>query len=293
MKLLKILGSLLSVLLFFACVILAITAALLQIYWGSFTPIIFYGKVTDTHGNPVSYAQVYVSFASFPYSPGIRDDTESDKQGNFCVIGHGEGVVIMVSKGGYYTLNESSGNFSFLGPKLLDVPYTSATFTLRKMGETEPLIVQNKNVKTSRDGTPVFMDLHTGRTYGLTNGDIQVQTWTQDQNSSSGSGSHYDWGYAITVPGGGLQSRTGGAFDFTAPEDGYQSTDEVKMSASDPKWDSRMTREYFIKLANGEYARVSFTMYAGGDNFFSIASYLNPQPGHRNLEYDPNQTASK
>jgi hypothetical protein len=217
------------------------------------TPITFYGKIVDEKNNPVEGAKVVMSAADQPYGKGSEYDRSSDADGLFSISGiHGVGLLVNVSKEGYYSLPQSWGNFGYAlqGGDLKSPhsdPHDPAVFVLRKMGETESLIVQNKNVKTSRDGTPVFMDLHTGRTYGLTNGDIQVQTWTQDQNSSSGSGSHYDWGYAITVPGGGLQSRTGGAFDFTAPEDGYQSTDEVKMSASDPKWDSRMTREYFIR----------------------------------------------
>lgn len=91
---------------------LAFAALLLwQMYWGSFTPILFHGKVVDTDGNPVADAQIYVSFDVFPYSPGVREDTTSDDQGNFSVFHLGAAVVIMTSKTGYYTLQESSGNF--------------------------------------------------------------------------------------------------------------------------------------------------------------------------------------
>jgi hypothetical protein len=122
---------------------------------------------------------------------------------------------------------------------------------------------------------------------------LQVQSWTQNQNIPPGSNQHYDWRCVITVPGGGIQPRTGDEFDFTAPEDGYQPSDNITMSATDPKWTDSQSREYFLQLANGEYARISFTMAAGGDHFFRITSYLNPTSGHRNLEYNPNQTASQ
>jgi hypothetical protein len=95
------------------------------------------------------------------------------------------------------------------------------------------------------------------------------------------------------VPGGGIQLRKGGEFDFTAPTDGYQLSDEINMPSTITSWNDQGSREYFLKLANGEFARISFTMGAGGYNTFGITSYLNPQPGHRNLEYDPNQTASQ
>jgi hypothetical protein len=94
------------------------------------------------------------------------------------------------------------------------------------------------------------------------------------------------------VTGGGLQPRTG-EFDFVAPTDGYQGNDVLDMPASATPWSKQMSREYFLKLANGDYARISFTMRAGGAHFFSITSYLNPVPGHTNLEYDPNQTATQ
>jgi hypothetical protein len=91
------------------------------------------------------------------------------------------------------------------------------------------------------------------------------------------------------VPGGGIQTRTG-EFDFEAPLDGYQSNDEIDMSASAPHWSYLANREYFLKLANGDFARISFTMCAGGENFFIVTSYLNPKPGHRNLEANPDTT---
>ena len=93
--------------------------------------------------------------------------------------------------------------------------------------------------------------------------------------------------------GGGLQSRAGGEFDFIAPEDGYQPSDEINMSASDPNWRGTTTHEYFLKLANGDYARINFSIGAGGYNTFEITSYLNPQPGHRNLEFDPAKQINK
>jgi len=65
------------------------------------------------------------------------------------------------------------------------------------------------------------------------------------------------------------------------------------MSASDPQWKSSQRREYFLKLANGTYARIDFGIGAGGYNTFELISYVNPAPGHRNLEYDPNATQPK
>jgi hypothetical protein len=265
----------------------------------SMTPITFYGKVVDEKNNPIAGAMAKMSAADHPYGIGSKYERITDESGLFSISGiHGAGLSVTVSKEGYYSLPQSWGDFGYAfrdgedKPPHTD-PNDPAIFVLRKMGETEPLIMVHKEVRIDKNGVPVAMDLHTGKTYGLTNSDIQVQSWTQNQGIVPGSGKHYDWRCVITVPGGGLQARTGSQFDFTAPTDGYQPGDEISMSATDPKWSSRQKREYYLKLANGEYARISFTMATGGYNLFGITSYLNPQPGHRNLEANPDATQSK
>jgi hypothetical protein len=299
MKWLQAIAVLLSVLVVAAVVI---TAALFQLYWGIFTPIRFYGKVVDTDGHPVPAAQIYVSFDEFPYSPGVRDDTSSDENGNFSIWGHGAAIVIMTSKGGYYKLPESDGNFPTWPPGnreslpqgMGDYWHSSSSnpvkFTLRKMGVCEPIIQHGGdfglNIKVKGDGTPISMDLTAGRIYRLTEEDLKVQAWINDQDVRPGSVQHFDWRYKISIPGGGLQIRNS-EFDFQAPQDGYLPSDEINVSSSDPQWNSSATREYFLKLATGKYARIKITVAVGGNDGFTITSYLNPQIGHRNLEYDP------
>jgi hypothetical protein len=200
-------------------------------------------------------------------------------------------VVIMTSKTGYYSLEQKSdGTFAYAAAASSTgksqwhaTPSNAAIFTLRKMGETEPLISIHRYIKIQRDGTPIQMNLATGKTYQVTNGDIQVEGWTKDKESPPNS--KYDWHCKIMVLGGGLQTRTD-EFDFIAPESGYQTSDEIDMPATAPHWNDNSSRNYFLKLANGTYARIDFKMIAGGDNFFEITSYLNPATEHRNLEFD-------
>jgi hypothetical protein len=76
-------------------------------------------------------------------------------------------------------------------------------------------------------------------------------------------------------------------FDFTAPLDGYRPVDEINMpQTTAEKWSNDVAKQYFVKLANGNYAYVKFRMVAGGDHFCIVESYLNPS-GSRNLEFDP------
>jgi hypothetical protein len=161
------------------------------------------------------------------------------------------------------------------------------------MGEAEPIIMIHRDVRILKDGTPIQMILATGKTYQVTNGDLQVEAWTHDEGIPRNGNHPYDWRCKITVLGGGLQPRTGGEFDFTAPETGYQPSDEIDMPASTPQWRPSASRSYFLELGNGTYARIDFKMLAEGDHFFSITSYFNPKPGHRNLEYDQSQRCEK
>lgn len=221
----------------------------------------------------------------------------SDGQGLFSVSGHGLGLVVQVSKEGYYTTDKSTGNFTYVKEagklSVFNDPNAPAVFVLKKKGQAEALVVTQGTVKIASDGTARPMSLTTGKTYIVPNGDITVQAWIQDQGVPVNSNKPYDWRCTVTVPGGGLQPRTGDAFDFIAPENGYQPSDQIDMPATAAPWTSSASRSYYLRLGNGDYARVDFTIAAENPHQFQITSYLNPTPGHRNLEYDPNQAAAK
>jgi hypothetical protein len=254
-----------------------------------FTPIVFYGKAVDETGNPVPSADVVISFVDTP-GPGeghTKEKIKTDSQGRFWTWGHGLAIVVNVSKTAYYTLDKSGGSFSYCEDGGKPDRHTSssnaAIFVLRKTGETEPLVVTKGNIEISRDGTPRQMKLTTGKLWIVPDGDIVFQAWISDQALQVNSNKPYDWKCKISVPGGGIQQRTG-EFDFTAPDNGYQPSDEIDMPATTPQWRSNASRSYFIQLKNGDYARMEFTLGTGGYNDFEITAYLNPQSGHRNLE---------
>jgi len=268
------------------------------------TPIAFYGKVVDTDGNPVVDATASISMVDTagPGEGHTKFVKKSDVQGLFSALGHGLGLVVQVNKDGYYSIDKSRGNFAYVkGAGQLAVyndPQAPAIFVLRKIGEAEPLIKIQRNVNikkdgASTDGTPVQMNLTTGHTYHETNGDIIVQAWIYNEGIPPNGNHPYNWKCKITVPNGGLQPRTGSEFDFIAPESGYQPSDEINMPASNSQWRDNAKREYFLKLSNGDYARLSFTIGTGGYNSFEITSYLNPVPDHRNLEFDPAKQINK
>ena len=264
------------------------------------TSITFYGKVVDENGTPISGAKAKMSPSDahiFEPGGGINYERVTDSEGLFSISGiHGMGLAVDVSKDGYYLLPESTASFGYIKAARGLPPHTDpkdpAIFKLKKMGLTEPLIVVDKNVRLSRDGTPMRMDLHTGKTSQTETGDIQVEAWTHDKDSPANLNGPYNWRCRISVPAGGLVQRSGDQFDFEAPSNGYKNEDVIEMPATASGWSDQINQQYFLKLRGGQYALVNFTMHAGGDHFFTITSYLNPESGHRNLEYDPAKKAT-
>ena len=55
------------------------------------------------------------------------------------------------------------------------------------------------------------------------------------------------------------------------------------------KWSARTEQQYFVRLSDQRYARIEFKIRTGAENYFVIASYLNPTPGNRNLEFNPSE----
>lgn len=256
------------------------------------TPINFYGKVVDEKNTPIAGAEVNVSFSDSIWTGNTKRSVTTDADGLFHVEGHGLGIVVMVSKKDYYRIKESDGRFGYAkSAGAVDphpAPNNPAIFMLRKMGQTEPLVKFEGDFPISSNGASVPVDLSSGRT---ANGkqSIAVEAWISPRPQNPNSNQPYDWRCRVSVPGGGLIERKGD-FDFEAPESGYRPADEINTPASlGAKWRSQIVKHYFVKLGSDNYARVEFTMTAGGERFFTIQSFLNPKPGDRNLEFDPKQ----
>jgi hypothetical protein len=257
------------------------------------TPITFYGKVVDQNGDPVPDATVNYNALDKFDAPGSQYHGQSDANGHFSISGIGGAVLSLgVRKEGYYMIDGKSANSFAYGvgpdsarrqPPTKDNP---AIFVLHKRGMAEPLIhISSRTYRIPRDGTPVEVDLTTGRV--SPQGHLRVEAWTEDQVKDARQ--HYNWRCRISVPNGGLVERKG-QFDFEAPADGYNPSDEIVMPRTAEKWQPQAKRSYFIRLAGNKYARLTFYMIAQGNHFFEIESYVNPTPDSRNLEFDPNKT---
>lgn len=252
-------------------------------------PISFWGKVIDQNGNPVPKAAIHFSFADKYFKEGTKRSALADDQGFFAIEdGKGAGVYVSVYKDGYYGTSQSSGSFGYGAPVGLPRPTRDnpAIFVLHKMGEAEPMIKSMGTVRVPRDGTPVAITLRKERPVlvGREQGDLVIEVWTDDANKDDRR--RYDWRCRVTVPSGGLVERTD-QLDFFAPAEGYSSEFEHTALRTGPRWTNNLKREFFLKLPDGVFARLSFELAAGGDHFVYLESFLNPKIGRRNLEYNP------
>jgi hypothetical protein len=260
-------------------------------------PISFWGKVVDQQDKPVGGATVEWSANNNanPYGSGTKGWTESDANGMFAITSYGIGLYAKVSKDGYSQIptelrkpRGSSGGFSNAA-KLgnTDSPMGTrsnpAVFVLHKKREAAELThVPERPVKVPKNGAPVEISLTTREAVPAGEAGLRLACWTEDQNKDAQG--HYPWLCRISVPSGGLVKREGD-YDFEAPVEGYQPSDDIGPPAD--RWSANAERQFFVKMADNRFARVNLRMRTGGEHFVVIESYLNPQPGSRNLEYDP------
>jgi hypothetical protein len=252
------------------------------------TPITFYGKVVDQSNQPIAGVEISYETQDKFGASGSNYHGASDENGMFSISNiRGASLYVGAGKEGYYSRNKSYGTFNYAGnpnppPPTRDNP---AIFVLVKMGETEPLVPVDRDVLVPKDGTPVNVDLATGKAVSAGKGNFQVQCWTHDEDKKPNQQLEYAWNCKVTVPGGGLQYRTN-EFEFEAPLEGYYQSDEMGMPQLGVRWNAHIKRNYFLKLGDGRYARIQLEMVAAGGHFVSIETYLNPISGHRNLEFD-------
>lgn len=267
------------------------------------TPISFYGKVVDQHGNPVDAANIILAANDKPLGGSATEYTrKSDASGLFSITGiRGLTLGVEVSKFGYLgippddTKVTSSGVFEYglssaTGPRLPDKE-NPAVFTLHKIGILEPLVkIGEKNYRMQRNGTPLNISLDQKNGH-----QVILRCWTKDLERPEGQ-NKYDWNFEITVTGGGLMLRKD-ELAFEATTEGYQPNDTINMPSTLPfgfgGWSSHAKRSYFVRFEDQTYARVNMEMVAGGDHFVIWESFYNPKPGSRNLEFDatkPNPT---
>jgi len=255
------------------------------------TPISFYGRVVDQNGNPIPDADVDYGVIDKFDADGSNYHGKSDESGNFVITGvKGAVLTVGVRKVGYYNIHgKSDSAFAYgVGPDpTRKEPPTSdkpAIFVLQRMGSTESLLhVSSHQYKVPKSGEPLEIDLTTGKTVPMGQGNIRVERWVNDKIEDANG--RFDWWFRLTAPNGGLVERQD-RFAFQAPIEGYRESIEINMPTSlGEDWHYTLEKSYFIKMRNGQYARADLRIYSGHENSLVMESFINPTGG-RNLEYD-------
>ena len=250
------------------------------------TPIQFYGKVVDQDTNPVSEAEIDFSCNDLSQTGTSNYKSVSDNQGNFFIQGiTGKLLTVSVSKTGYYSSKNDNDSFYYAGQNVNFVPdsFNPVIFHLRKKGEGESLIVADYPgmahiAQLHHDGTPVELDLLTGKQVAAGSGQLKLELW---RDVSVPNARVYDWKLQLSASGGGLLG-TDEEFDFQAPQSGYQPSIVIDMPATNENWLPEISSKYYIQLANGDYGRIDFYLLPR-NGVFTVRSAINPS-GSRNLE---------
>lgn len=244
------------------------------------TPLALYGIVVDQDGQPVGDARVKIGVADKPWDSGSSYERVTGSTGMFEITGvRGAGINVEVAKEGYYAGRESRRLLQSGEMPSRDSP---AVWRLYKKGTVETLIHHGPSwTDLPMDETPVEYDFNTKKFVDAGLGQIRAEVRVEGSMHR-----RFSWSYRLSVPSGGLIPRMH-EFDFVAPEQGYAEVLEARIDANAANWMGAFNGDYFIRLPNGSYGRLRFSIARGRDNFsFRIDHAVVNPAGSRNLEYD-------
>ena len=266
------------------------------------TPIEFYGKVIDQHGEAVSGALIKILPVNnaFGTSDSSSDfEIASDAKGFFSVTNlKALSIGIEVTKEGYLTLGDrgldkpaSSRSIDFglsdtKGKQFKD-PNSPTLFSLHKIGPVEPLVyIDDRRWRLAVDGTPRKIALDSEKGIGSHQIEFRfLSDWNKLPMDNEINSKRYDWSLEAHIPGGGF-IKNGSDYNFEAPEDGYVETIKFEYAASMPQeqWKRSRNERYFVKFADGTHGRIRFSIDGSSDmSPLLMTSWMNLKPGSRNL----------
>lgn len=219
-------------------------------------PIIFYGKLEDQFGNPVTGAQIAGNtiIYSGTRTGGEHVVTTSDSNGLFKIdAGKGESLGIMPEKEGYVlAMTATAFKYSHLyeGYHVPD-PNNPVVIKMRKLQGVELLVGIGKEYKLPYTGAPLFFDLLTGKV-SESGGDLQVVVTRAPGSLSKRNPG--DWSIEFKPVNGGIieSDDSTSRMTYEAPEEGYQSNCLVQMNHENPAWFDNVQKVFFITSRNGQ-----------------------------------------
>ncbi len=261
------------------------------------TPIEFYGKVADQEGKPIEGALASVTWTDMSANGSSQMEKTSDSSGLFSITGiKGKHMTVQVNKEGYYRqLSGTTSAFEYAGfwEPSYHVPDKGkpVIFRLRKKGEASALMRYGPTLfGVKPDGIPAVFDLASGRK-NIGRGDVSVRI-TKGAKSAN---KQFDWEVTLEAVGSGagvLESKE--EFMTAAPEGGYQASWKFSQKAGAEKYQEVVQSKFFVKTAGGQFARIEVRVLPEYNDTAAVdlVSYFNPNPGDRNLEFDPTKVVT-
>lgn len=258
-------------------------------------PIELYGKVVDQSGKPLEGVAAYASVI-YNYSQGMgvsKTETKTDKDGLFSFKGlNGRTLGIGLDKDGY-EYDGAHGPFQYTelvkeSERYHPDPKNPVVFMMYKLQGAEPMIKGNAEFKLAPDGTPMRIDLKTGKKTDQ-GGDLIVAIKLKEYPiGEKPTQRTFDWSAEISAVEGGMIVSTQKIM-YLAPAEGYKEVMTLDAKATDSPWENVIDRSFYLKSENKIYSRIVMHFVASqrADNpsRISLIWYLNPS-GSRNLEFD-------
>ncbi len=250
------------------------------------TPITFYGKVMDENAAPVGGAKIEFCWTDISRHGTSKKHVLSGAQGLFSLTGvRGKGLTVGVEKEGYHSLRENPFGFEYCD--YFDFhrpdPAHPVVFHLLKANIAEPMVHRDCEVHLKLDGSPVYVNLLTGKTGQ--DGQLEIQKWRSETWwNDRKHGLKFDWRVLLRIPDGGLVD-VGKETPFTAPAGGYSPEFDINLPKSGQTWATAVTKKMCFVFGNPpKYG----WMKLDADDYSSVVNielWVNPS-GSRNLEFD-------
>jgi hypothetical protein len=267
-------------------------------------PIDFYGKVEQQDGTPISGATVEFRLSRIdPHLLSDRDpiaaetfQRSTDENGLFSAIGLiGTSLqVTAVDKPGYRSDLKVSRSFEY-SPRF-DVrtrhhadPANPIIFLMWKKTGTEALVQRERTFGVRPDGTPITIDLLTGKSQPARSptGDLLVSL--KRPEGLLYPSSPFEWEFEIKGVNAGIV-ETKEIFAYEAPESGYESGYKYQLRTTTGEGGYTEKRKYYVRGRDGSfYASLEVVANSNADTSgeawgaFNMKYRLNPR-GSRNLE---------
>jgi hypothetical protein len=250
--------------------------------------------VIDHYGTPLPDVEVdgHVIYNSGISSGVLKPKAYTDANGYFEIKGvQGRTLGFNLRKEGYEFIPEGGAfDYTELVPEEKrhhPDPKNPVILRMWKLQGAEPMLYfERKAFKLPPDGTPVRIDLATGKKVS-SGGDV-ILTIEQPMAPPGERLTHYGWTARITATG--LQESTAKLM-YLAPESGYTSALNYGEKGNERVQEKQVAKSFYLKTADGRYARVSMDLTSDTNpergSYVGLTWWLNPKVGSRNLEFDP------